>query len=79
MKILILANHFNTLRIFRRELIKAIADLGHEVIVSIPSCDDENKKILESYGAKIIFTDFERRGMNPLKDLKTLGGWPRRC
>ena len=70
MKILILANHFNTLRIFRRELIKAISQQGHEVVISIPTCDDENKRILESYGTRVVFTDFERRGMNPLKDVR---------
>lgn len=70
MKILILANHFNTLRIFRRELIKTISQQGNDVVISIPTCDNENKQILESYGAKVIFTDFERRGMNPLKDFR---------
>ncbi len=68
MKILILANHYNTLRIFRRELIKRLASDGHEVIISIPKCDDENKDILASYGARVIFTEFERRGTNPIKD-----------
>ncbi len=72
MKILILANHYNTLRIFRRELIKTISDMGHEIVISIPTCDYENKMILESYGSKVVFTDFERRGMNPLKDINLL-------
>ena len=68
-RVLILANHFNTLRIFRRDLICAIADRGHEVVVSIPPCDEENKALLESYGCRVIFTGMERRGMNPAKDL----------
>ncbi len=70
MKILILANHFNTLRIFRRELLKKLFDLGHELVVSIPPCDDENRDILISYGCRIVFTkEMERRGMNPLQDI----------
>ena len=71
-KVLILANHYNTLRIFRRELIKKLAELGHEVIISIPP--DEQKEIdtLESYGSKVILTNMERRGMNPLKDISLL-------
>ncbi len=77
MKVLILANHFNTLRIFRRELIKAISQNGHEVIISIPTCDSENKSILESYGARVVFTDFDRRGMNPLKDYKLFKNYKR--
>lgn len=72
MKILVLANHYNTLRIFRRELLKAMAAAGHEVVVSIPACDDENKQLLESYGTRVVFNDFERRGTNPLNDLKLL-------
>ncbi len=70
-KILILANHYNTLRIFRRELLEELHHLGHEVIVSIPPCDEENRRILEGYGCRIIPTpEMERRGMNPVKDLR---------
>ena len=72
MKILVLANHYNTLRIFRRELLKAMAAAGHEVVISIPPCDSENKQILESYGTRVVFTAFDRRGTNPLDDLKLL-------
>ena len=70
-KILILANHYNTLRIFRRELICALSK-NNEVFIVIPPCDDENKKILESYGADVKFLKMERRGMNPIKDLTLL-------
>lgn len=72
MKILVLANHYNTLRIFRRELLQALSAAGHEVVVSIPPCDEENRRILESYGTHVIFTAFERRGKNPFADLKLL-------
>ncbi len=73
MKILILANHYNTLRIFRRELLKKLVALGHDVVVSIPPCDNENRDILLSYGCSVVFTkEMERRGMNPIKDLSLL-------
>ena len=72
MKILVLANHYNTLRIFRRELLQALSAAGHEVVISTPPCDEENKVILESYGTRVLFTEFERRGMNPVQDLKLL-------
>ncbi len=76
MKILILANHYNTLRIFRRELLKKLTELGHELVVSIPECDTENKEILQSYGCRIVFTkEMERRGMNPIKDLSLLSAY----
>lgn len=71
-KILILANHYNTLRIFRRELIKKLAELGNEVIISIPPAEKQEIYTLESYGSKVILTDMERRGMNPLKDISLL-------
>lgn len=70
MKILILANHYNTLRIFRRELLKKLVSMGNEVVISIPPCDNENKNTLISYGCQVIFTsEMNRRGMNPLQDL----------
>lgn len=72
MKILILANHYNTLRIFRRELLQALSKAGHVVVVSIPPCDQKNKEILESYGTRVVFTTFDRRGTNPLEDLRLL-------
>ena len=68
-KILILANHYNSLRIFRRELIIRLVNMGNDVIIAIPPAEDEEIIQLESYGAKIIFTDCDRRGMNPIKDL----------
>ena len=77
MKILILANHYNTLRIFRRELIKTIANKGHEIVISVPPCDEENKEILESYGAKVVFSEIDRRGTNPLKDFALLKKYKR--
>ncbi len=72
-KILILANHYNTLRIFRRELLEELHRQGHELVVSIPPCDEENQKILEGYGCRIIPTpEMERRGMNPIQDMSLL-------
>lgn len=70
-KILILANHYNTLRIFRRELI-CVLSRENKVVIVIPPCDDDNKKILESYGAEVQFIQMERRGMNPVKDAALL-------
>ena len=73
MKILILANHYNTLRIFRRELLQKLSSHGHELVVSLPKTDDENKKIIESYGCRIVIEpEMERRGNNPVKDLSLL-------
>jgi galacturonosyltransferase len=76
MKLLILANHYNTLRIFRKELLIKFASLGHDVIVSLPPTDDENREIIESYGCRVLIEpEMDRRGNNLLKDLKLLNNY----
>ncbi len=75
-KILVLSNHYNTLRIFRRELLKKLSGLGHEVIVSIPPTEQVEIDTLESYGTKVVITpEMERRGMNPVKDISLLNSY----
>lgn len=65
MKILFLANHFDTLYNFRRELIEKLVALDHEVIISIP---DDEKNYFRNLGCRVIITRIERRGINPIKD-----------
>ena len=67
--ILVLANHYNTLRIFRRELLITLSERGYKVVIIIPECDRENKDILESYGTEVHFIPMERRGLNPIQDI----------
>jgi glycosyltransferase involved in cell wall biosynthesis len=67
-KILILSNHFITIYAFRKEVIQHMVEAGNEVYISTP--DDEQNKYFEDKGCKIIETPMERRGMNPIKDLK---------
>lgn len=71
-KILILANHYNTLRVFRKDLIMALSQQGHEVIATFPECEDKYITLIESFGCQVQLCDFDRRGMNPIKDLKLL-------
>lgn len=70
-KILILSNHFITIYAFRKEVIQRMVDEGNEVFISTPA-DDQNK-YFEEMGCKIIKTSMERRGTNPIKDLKLVG------
>ena len=72
-KILFLANHFITLYSFRKELIKKLVEEGNEVYLSLPK--DEDNKYFEDLGCKIIFTEIDRRGVNPIKDLKLLSSY----
>ena len=69
--ILVLTNHIGGLHSFRKEVMKSIVDEGYEVYISEPD-DDERVKYFEGIGCHIIKTDFDRRGMNPLADLKLL-------
>ncbi len=70
MKILILANNDVGLYKFRKELIESFINQKHEVYISLPK--GEYVTTLEKMGCKYIRTEFNRRGMNPLKDLKLI-------
>lgn len=65
MKILILTNYANGLYLFRKELLQTFLKDGHDVYVSLPP--DENVDKLKDL-CHIIETQFDRRGMNPIKD-----------
>lgn len=69
-KILILVNDVSTILQFRCELVKALIDEGHEVIVSVPK--SERISEIEALGAKVVETEVSRHGKNPFKDLKLL-------
>ena len=66
-KVLILANSSSGLYGFRNELVVELLK-KYEVYASLP--DRTNNEELESEGVKIIETPINRRGMNPLEDLK---------
>lgn len=66
-KILFLANHYITLYSFRKEMIQAMVDAGHDVWLSLPK--DPDNIFFEKKGCKVITTKISRRGLNPIKDL----------
>lgn len=68
MKILILANNDIGIYKFRKELIEKLISLGHEVYISLPY--GEFVPLLKQIGCKFVDTPIDRRGVNPLKDLK---------
>jgi galacturonosyltransferase len=70
MKVLVLSNFGMGLYNFRKELLQALMSLGHEVIVSLPN--DKYIPLLESLGCKYIESEVDRRGTNPIADLKLL-------
>lgn len=67
MKIMILANNDVGLFQFRKELIEELLQ-QHEVVISLPYGD--LVKPLEDIGCKFIDTPVDRRGINPIKDLR---------
>ncbi len=69
-KVLLLSNHFITLYAFRRELIERLVAEGYEVILSLP--EDQDNNFFENLGCKIIVTPIDRRGINPIKDIKLI-------
>ena len=70
MKIVIIANNSNGLYLFRRQLIQALIEKGHKVIILTPfDADVDNLKLI---GAELIETPIERRETNLLKDLALL-------
>lgn len=69
--ILVLTNCVAGLHSFRREVMKAIVDEGYTLYLSFPD-KDERAKYFESIGCKLLDISFNRRGMNPIKDIKLL-------
>ena len=66
-KVLILTNSSGGLYDFRNEFVQALT-AKHEVVVSMP--DEVKEKELAAEGCRIIKTPINRRGINPLEDLK---------
>lgn len=75
MKILFLANNTVGLYRFRKELLKKLVSQDHDVYVSLPR--DENIDDIEKLGCKVIKTDIDRRGVNPINDIKLLWQYKR--
>lgn len=70
MKVLVVANFDVGLYKFRKELLQEIIDNGHDVYISLPNGD--LVKPLVDMGCHFIETDLDRRGMNPVTDLKLI-------
>ena len=70
MKVFIAANDSYGLYIFRRDLIKRLLDDGHEVYAALP--DGECTERIKKLGCCFIEVPVDRRGINPVGDLKLL-------
>lgn len=70
MKVLILSNYANGLVLFRKEVLQTFVNKGWETLVCVPM--DENCTKISALGCRICPVELERRGMNPVKDMKLL-------
>jgi len=69
-KVLILSNHHAYTYNFRREIIQELIDKGFKVYIVLPY--GEKVENLIEMGCEFIDLPLDRRGMNPVKDLKLL-------
>ena len=74
-KALILANSSSGLYDFRNELLTGLMAEGFEVVLSLP--DDLKVKELTDEGCRVIHTDINRRGVNPMQDMALFGAYKR--
>ncbi len=69
-KALILANSSTGLYDFRNELLLGLLEEGFEVVVGLP--DDLRNKELKDEGCRVVHTEINRRGVNPVQDMALL-------
>ena len=69
---LVLTNNIVGLHSFRKEVMKAIVDAGYELIISVPDGKGEKADYFRNIGCEVVETEFNRRGMNPVADLKLM-------
>ncbi|MGL5123811.1 MAG: glycosyltransferase family 4 protein [Fusobacteriaceae bacterium] len=70
MKIVFVANKLWDIYIFRGRIIKKLVEDGHEIIIIAP--DDKRINIEKELGVKVIDIEVDKRGINPIKDLKLM-------
>lgn len=68
--ILILSNNLGGLYNFRKEVVSSLRTNGYEVVVSVP--EFSHSDYFEGIDCRLVDTPFERKGMNPLKDVGLL-------
>lgn len=76
MRIVIMGSQARSMANFWPTLIKMIAEAGHEVVCFVPATkeDADHRAIerLKSWGAKVTPIPMNRRGLNPVMDLRSL-------
>ncbi len=73
MRVFILGSYAPSLINFRGPLIRAMVAQGHSVIAAAPDMDNRTARDLQALGARPLSVPLNRRGMNPLRDLASVG------
>ena len=71
MRICFLINSYGGLLSFRKELVEALLNSGHEVVIFGPTGEDKSQ-YFSKMGCRLVTTQFNRKGTNPLKDLSLM-------
>lgn len=72
MKIIILGNQARSVSIFWRVLIRHLLKADYEVVCCAPGGDAAADEALAAAGARVVHYSIERKGLNPMSDLRTL-------
>ena len=75
--IAILTNSISGLYSFRRELVEELVNKGCKVVISSPLQDDEKAAWFAAKGCVMEKIEIDRRGTNPIRDLKLLAKYSR--
>ena len=73
MKIIVLGNQARSMSNFWSVLVRHMFRAGHEVICCTPPGDSGAEAILAAQGARVLHYPLDRKGLNPLHDLRTTG------
>lgn len=71
MKIIVLGNQAKAMSNFWSVLIRHMRRAGHEVVCCAPSGDADAETALAAQGARLRHYPLDRKGLNPLSDLRT--------
>ena len=76
MRVVIMGSQARSMANFWPTLIKMMADAGHQVVCFVPATkEDADQRAIErmqAWGASVTPVPMDRRGLNPLKDLRSL-------
>ncbi len=73
MKIIVLGNQARSMSNFWSVLIRRMHRAGHEVVCCAPPGDPGSEAALAAQGARLLHYPLDRKGLNPLRDLRTTG------